>query len=90
MYDFPTSDQVKIYYDNASLHLNLLTGQGIYEKVSRRPVIYQANTLHLNRLQGWKWVADVFAPTKQVWEYPEGKMVDLCRHAPAVVGSMSF
>lgn len=61
IYDFPTSDQVKIYYDNASLHLNVSTGQGIYEKVSRRPVVYQTNALHLNRLKGWKWAADVFA-----------------------------
>ena len=61
VYDFPTPDQVKIYYDNASLHLNLSTGQGIYEKVARRPVLYQANALHLNRLKGWKWASDVFA-----------------------------
>jgi hypothetical protein len=61
VYDFPTSDQVKIYYDNASLHLNLANGRGIYEKVSRRPVIYHVNALHLNRLKGWQWAADVFA-----------------------------
>ncbi|MGE3153533.1 MAG: PepSY-associated TM helix domain-containing protein [Nitrospiraceae bacterium] len=61
VYDFPTSDQVKIYYDNASLHLHLGTGQGTYEKVSRRPVLYEANVLHLNRLKGWKWASDVFA-----------------------------
>ncbi|MCP9456583.1 MAG: PepSY-associated TM helix domain-containing protein [Nitrospira sp.] len=61
VYDFPTADQVKIYYDNASLHVNLTTGEGTYEKVARRPLFYQVNTLHLNRLQGWKWVSDVFA-----------------------------
>lgn len=61
IYDFPTFDQVKIYYDNASLHLHLSTGQGMYEKVSRRPVLYQVNALHLNRLKGWKWASDVFA-----------------------------
>ncbi|MDN5940539.1 MAG: PepSY-associated TM helix domain-containing protein [Nitrospira sp.] len=61
IYDFPTTDQVKIYYDNASLHLHFTTGQGTYEKVSRRPVLYQVNALHLNRLQGWKWASDLFA-----------------------------
>lgn len=61
VYDFPTADQVKIYYDSASLHLNLSTGQGIYEKVSGRPVLYQANALHLNRFKVWKWASDVFA-----------------------------
>jgi hypothetical protein len=61
VYDFPTPDQVKIYYDNASLHLHLSTAQGTYEKVSRRPVLYEVNALHLNRLKGWRWAADVFA-----------------------------
>lgn len=61
VYDFPTSDQVKIYYDNASLHLHFADGRGTYEKVSRRPVLYQVNALHLNRLKGWKWAADAFA-----------------------------
>ncbi|MEQ1794167.1 MAG: PepSY-associated TM helix domain-containing protein [Nitrospira sp.] len=61
VYDFPTSNQVKIYYDNASLHLNLSTGHGTYERVSRRPVLYQVNALHLNRLKGWKWASDIFA-----------------------------
>lgn len=61
VYDFPTADQVKIYYDNASLHLHFTTGQGTYEKVSRRPMLYQVNALHLNRLKGWKWASDLFA-----------------------------
>ena len=61
VYDFPTPDQVKIYYDNASLDLHFASGHGTYEKVSRRPLLYQVNALHLNRLKGWKWAADVFA-----------------------------
>ncbi len=61
VYDFPTADQVKIYYDNASLHLHFTTGQGTYERVSRRPMLYQVNVLHLNRLKGWKWASDLFA-----------------------------
>jgi hypothetical protein len=61
VYDFPTTDQVKIYYDNASLHLHFTSGQGTYEKVSRRPMLYQVNALHLNRLKGWKWASDLFA-----------------------------
>lgn len=61
VYDFPTTDQVKIYYDNASLHLHFTAGHGTYEKVSRRPMLYQVNALHLNRLKGWKWASDVFA-----------------------------
>lgn len=61
VYDFPTNDQIKIYYDNSSLHINLISRIGIYEKVSRRPVFYQTNVLHRNSLRGWKWVSDIFA-----------------------------
>lgn len=61
VFDFPTHDQVKIYYDNASFHINLETRKGIYERVSKRPLFYQSNVLHRNSLKGWKWASDVFA-----------------------------
>ncbi len=61
VYDSPTPDQVKIYYDNASLHINFSTKTGVYESVKRRPVFYQSNLLHRNSIKGWKWAADVFA-----------------------------
>lgn len=61
VYDFPTNNQVKIYFDNASLHLDLTTGKGIYENVARRPVFYEVNVLHRNSVKGWKWAADIFA-----------------------------
>lgn len=61
MFDFPTSDQVKIYYEDASLHLHLTNGNGVYERVSKRPVFYQSNVLHRNSLKGWKWASDIFA-----------------------------
>lgn len=61
IYDFPTRDQVKIYFDNASLHVYLGEGIGIYERVTRRPIIYQSNILHRNNIKGWKWFSDIFA-----------------------------
>lgn len=61
VFDFPTHDQVKIYYDNASFHIRLNDKKGNYESVSRRPLFYQANVLHRNSVKGWKWAADVFA-----------------------------
>lgn len=61
VYDAPTKRQVKVYYDNASLHVNFETHTGIYEKVARRPVFYQANVLHRNSLKSWRWASDVFA-----------------------------
>jgi hypothetical protein len=60
VYDIPSANRVKIYYDNASLFIDFTTGEGLYEKIKRRPVFYQSNVLHRNGLKGWKWVSDIF------------------------------
>jgi hypothetical protein len=60
VYDIPSADKVKIYYDNASLFIELSTGKATYEKISRRTIFYESNVLHRNSLRGWKWVSDVF------------------------------
>lgn len=60
VYDIPAENRVKIYYDNASLFIDLQSGKGLYEKINRRPVFYQSNVLHRNSLKGWKWVSDIF------------------------------
>lgn len=61
VYDFPTQDQVKIYYEHATLHVWLHTGIAQYERLVKRHVFYEANVLHRNSLKGWKWVSDIFA-----------------------------
>jgi len=61
VHDFPTADRLKIYYDNASLLVDLSAKTGEYESVQRRPLIYHVNVLHRNSLKGWKWASDVFA-----------------------------
>ncbi|MDZ4708064.1 MAG: PepSY-associated TM helix domain-containing protein [Saprospiraceae bacterium] len=61
VYDFPTPDQVKIYFDQASLHVYLDQKWGLYEHIRRRPLFYQTNVLHRNSVQGWKWASDIFA-----------------------------
>ena len=61
VFDFPTNNQVKIYYENATLHINLETGVGEYEHLKKRHVFYESNVLHRNSLIGWKWVSDIFA-----------------------------
>jgi uncharacterized protein len=60
-FDFPTNNQVKIYYDNATLHINLETGIGQYERLKKRHIFYESNVLHRNSLSGWKWISDIFA-----------------------------
>jgi hypothetical protein len=59
--DVPTAGQVKIYYDNAFLHLYLDERRGAYEKVARRPVFYEVNVLHRNSLKAWRWFSDAFS-----------------------------
>ena len=63
LYDFPSSRQVKIYYKDATLMVNLQNGEALYEKISRRPLFYQVNVLHRNSVAWWKWISDVFAVT---------------------------
>ncbi|HTQ97741.1 MAG TPA: PepSY-associated TM helix domain-containing protein [Candidatus Acidoferrum sp.] len=60
LHDFPTAEQVKIYYDNASLLVNLVAKTGMYESIHQRPLFYQSNVLHRNSLKGWKWASDIF------------------------------
>jgi hypothetical protein len=61
IHDFPTHDQVKIYYKDASLHVYMDKKMGVYERLSKRAVFYQSNVLHRNSLKGWKWASDIFA-----------------------------
>lgn len=61
VHDFPTPNRLKIYYDNASLLVNLSDKTAEYESVHRRPLFYQVNVLHRNSLKGWRWAADIFS-----------------------------
>lgn len=61
VHDFPTPNHVKLYYDNATLMVDLPARTGTYERVHRRPLFYQVNVLHRNTLKGWKWVSDLLA-----------------------------
>jgi len=60
VHDFPTPNHVKIYFDNASLLVDLPGRTGVYESVRRRPLFWHTNVLHRNSLKGWKWASDVF------------------------------
>ncbi|MBM3423805.1 MAG: PepSY-associated TM helix domain-containing protein [Chlorobi bacterium] len=61
LYDFPSERQVKIYYRNATMQIDLASGKGTYEKISRRPLFYEVNVLHRNSVDWWKWASDLFA-----------------------------
>jgi hypothetical protein len=59
--DVPTEGQVKIYFDNAFLHLYLAERRAVYERVARRPLFYEVNVLHRNSLKAWRWFSDAFS-----------------------------
>lgn len=61
IYDFPTPNQIKIYYKNASLSIRFSEKKGVYESVKKRPIIYHANLIHLNRIDYWRWFSDFFS-----------------------------
>ena len=61
LFDFTTRSHVKIYYDNATLLIDLETQSGTYEKITRRPLFFESNILHRNNIKGWKWAADLFS-----------------------------
>ncbi|MBX7075486.1 MAG: PepSY-associated TM helix domain-containing protein [Pirellulales bacterium] len=60
-FDFPSASRVKIYLKDGSIVAHLSDGQGEYETIRRRPLLYQVNTLHLNPAKWWKVFSDVFA-----------------------------
>ena len=60
-HDFPTSKKVKIYLDDGSVFIDLGKGEGTYETVTRRPLFYQVNSLHLHPKRWWLVFSDIFA-----------------------------
>ena len=59
---FPTERTLKMFFKGGSVTLDMPSGEGYYEKVSRRAVFFESNFLHYNlpkRL--WTWIADLFA-----------------------------
>lgn len=60
-FDFPSSGKIKIYLDDGDIMASLRDGRGTRETIRRRPLLYQANNLHLNPTRWWKAFSDVFA-----------------------------
>ncbi len=58
--DSPLKGQYKLYFKDATFHVYCADKKGVYERITKRPLFYQANSLHKNSIVGWKWVSDVF------------------------------
>ncbi len=57
---FPQPGVLKIFIHSGSVELDMQTGTGIVEKLSRRPVLYYVNFLHYNPRRLWLWFSDAF------------------------------
>ena len=59
-YYFPTGNKVTIFLEGGLVQINALTGEGIIEKISKRPLFYQINFLHYNPGKWWKYFSDIY------------------------------
>jgi hypothetical protein len=57
---FPTGNKVTIFLDGGFVQLNTDNGEGVIEKITKRPVFYQLNFLHYNPGIWWKYFSDIF------------------------------
>lgn len=58
---FPNERQLKVFIEGGSLVVDLETGNGVIEKIRRRPVFHLVNYLHYNPGKWWTAVADIYA-----------------------------
>ncbi len=59
-YYFPTGNVLTIFVEGGSVRINTVSGKGVVEKISKRPLFYQINFLHYNPGIWWKYFSDVF------------------------------
>jgi hypothetical protein len=58
---FVSPKTLRIFVDGNTLDVQLESGELVMEKVRRKPVLYEANYLHLNKAKGlWTWFADIY------------------------------
>jgi len=57
---FPSGNILTIFIEGGSIRVNLKTGEGTIEKISKRPFFYQLNFLHYNPGKWWKYFSDIF------------------------------
>jgi uncharacterized protein len=58
---FPQPGQLKIFLKGGSVMINTETGQGLLERVDRRPFFREMNFLHYNPAVSWTLFSDIFA-----------------------------
>lgn len=57
---FPTGNFLTIFIEGGSVRIDTRNGNGVLEKLSKRPLFYQINFLHYNPGVWWKYFSDIF------------------------------
>ncbi len=57
---FPKGDKVTIFIDGGLVNINTVTGEGVIQRITKRPLFYQLNFLHYNPGKWWKYFSDIF------------------------------
>jgi hypothetical protein len=58
---FPDENHLKIFLDGGNLTIDLESGSGLLEKITRRPFLHAVNFLHYNPGKWWTWFSDIYA-----------------------------
>lgn len=59
---FPGRQQLKVFLDDGTLTVDMVSGRGLLETVKRRPVLFEMNYLHYNNPRFlWTWFSDIYA-----------------------------
>jgi hypothetical protein len=59
-FHFPSGNKVTIFINDGFVQINAVTGEGVIQKISKRPLFYQLNFLHYNPGRWWKYFSDIF------------------------------
>ncbi len=57
----PQPGRLKIFLKGGSVVIDESTGEGVMEKLERRPIFYEVNFLHYNPKGLWTWFSDLFS-----------------------------
>lgn len=60
-YYFPNDEVLKIFIKGGTIYIDLIDGEGLIEKTTRRPLFREVNYLHYNPIKYWTWFSDIFA-----------------------------
>jgi len=63
---FPSGKVLTIFVEGGSVRINTINGQGVIERISKRPLFYQINFLHYNPGKWWKYFSDIFCVSLMV------------------------